>query len=174
MIHLLTATGDVYLLGPILPLRAEVPSEWLRNLSAYAAGEDSTTRRWVGKLQQHAKEGQSGLMSASNSELENGVSRTNNGVRLFPPHLTPSGGPAPGKHSPICRQGPVTFSPAPKVTYGPLGEEDVASDMVIILTEAGEAVMGIAWAGGRVDVGMLIDMPTPKWVDGRVSQRPRA
>jgi nucleoporin NUP82 len=173
MVHLLTATGDVYLLGPILPLRAEVPAEWLRNLSAYAASEDITTRRWVDRLQRQAKEGQSTQTSTAMSEDGSGVSMKK-GVRLFPPHLTPSGGPAPGKHSPICRQGPITFSPAPKVTYGPLGEEDVASDMVMILTEEGEAVMGIAWAGGRVDVGVLIDMPTPKWVDGRVSQRPRA
>lgn len=93
-------------------------------------------------------------------------------IRLHPPHLTLSGGPAPGLHMEIERQGPATFDPAP-----PEGDdEDIASDLVLVSVETAVGVKGkegrhgevrilaVCWRGGRVDIGVEVDRAQGRWV----------
>lgn len=93
-------------------------------------------------------------------------------VILHPPHLTASGGPAPGIHMEVERQGPAVFDPA-----GPEGdEEDVASDLIMLNVrpegaggksegkgEGEVRVLGLCWSGGRVDIGIEVQRVQGRW-----------
>ena len=45
----------------------------------------------------------------------------------------------------------------------------VASDLALIRSEDDEIVLAIGWTGGRVDLGVIVDPPVPRWLTSRVS-----
>lgn len=149
VVNVLCANGDLYYMGPILPLQAEVPSSWLQGVRAIGDREGGLKSGWVDSI---LKQIQSGPKTDAAST-----------VRLHPPHLTVNGGPAPGLHRPLLRQGPVLLDPAPEEAE----DEDRATDF-LLLENDGEVVYAICWTGGRVDLGMMIDTPNPRWVSTKV------
>lgn len=105
-------------------------------------------------------------------------------VHVHPPHLTASGGPAPGIHRPLMRQGPILFDPAPQeVGNGDDVDEQCATDLVIMHAtgDVGDAsgeereddsgprvnVVAIAWSSGRVDLGVDTEGSEPRWLTSR-------
>lgn len=102
-------------------------------------------------------------------------------VRLHPPNLSMSGGPAPGDHREVERQGPAIFDPAPMEG----DEEDIASDLILLsvnveVAKEGKSrsdvrMLAICWASGRVDLGVDTQKVKGKWVQpvgSRVSHSP--
>jgi nucleoporin NUP82 len=202
MVYCLMANGDLYALGPILPLRTEVPVQWLQRLKAVSdarrrgvlatdQGEEervSMQSQWVEALVRQATVRReeatpptpprrtSILSGRPRTEVETKQPEWEGTVKLHPPHLTASGGPAPGIHRSLLRQGPVVFLPAPS---GKEDEEDddddVASDLLVWSPrgedeeEVGVGVMAIAWSSGRVDLGLETEPVEPRWVGSRVS-----
>lgn len=97
-------------------------------------------------------------------------------VRVHPPHLTARGGPAPGMHRPLLRQGPLLIDPAPQeVGNSVLVDEQSATDIIVLRVGAeGDAetdekvnVIATAWSGGRVDLCIEQDVPEPRWITSR-------
>ena len=183
IVHVLCANGDLYYMGPILPSRATVPLTWIQGVKVLADQVGGLKVGWVESLVRQVDEqlrrreddgaslsgagvGSGGLGASlmGNAEAEEEV------VRLHPPHLTPSGGPAPGTHRAVVRQGPVVLDPAPQESGAALEDEDQAMDLVLLQGDEGEVVHGIAWSGGRVDLGIMVDPPMPRWSSTRVSK----
>ncbi|WVQ73284.1 hypothetical protein IAR50_002852 [Cryptococcus sp. DSM 104548] len=230
MVYCLLANGDIYLIGPVLPLRTEMPVHYLQTLKTlvdtrlaraqseardvFGAGNSGMGRltqqaEWVDALVNQVRQeeeararreeegeprqvlgrsalGQSVRQTGSPFRLaeETATKPREAHVRVRPPHLTASGGPAPGSHRPFLRQGPLVFSPGPQeVANGDddLEEEQSATDLVIV--EVGpededsedvkgkkkmrEVVFAIAWSGGRVDIGIETEMPEIRWMSSR-------
>ncbi|WVQ96138.1 hypothetical protein IAU59_003240 [Kwoniella sp. CBS 9459] len=222
MIYVLVANGDLYTMGPILPLHTEMPIRYLQGLKAYSearlarvqgqakdvfgASEAGLGRavfqaQWVESLVKQVRLAEEARTRkdedvASPTRRTSMLSRSVRGsadetptkarrpvegtVRVHPPHLTEAGGPAPGAHRAMLRQGPVVFSPGPQdAGNGDEDEEQMASDLY--LSEIGlsgdeaessvksekQTIIGIAWAGGRVDVGLEVDRPEPRWYSSR-------
>lgn len=179
MVHVMCANGDIYVMGPILPLHSVVPVTWLQCLRVHADRSGGEQKRWVDSVwnivrgeEERKREGGTTLTTASQSpsraarsvEVEQGM------VRIHPPHLTPSGGPAPGDKPPLQRQGPMRYDPPPQEVGEAELDEDVASDILISEAgEQGETVVAIAWSGGKVDLCLIVDPPQPRWVNSRVS-----
>ncbi|BEJ14075.1 hypothetical protein CspHIS471_0312490 [Cutaneotrichosporon sp. HIS471] len=99
-------------------------------------------------------------------------------VRVHPPHMTGTGGPAPGMHRPLARQGPLLFNPAPQeVGNGGDIDEQSATDITILhaagdvpegeVADARVNVLAIAWSSGRVDLGIAADECEPRWITSR-------
>lgn len=194
IVHVLIANGDMYAMGPILPLRSDVPIRYLQGLSAYVKerrrraeskkDEDELDRldSWEVFVEGLIKQA-GGIRGEAGSRFSNlGKKKEVDTVRIHPPHLTSTGGPASGSYRSLLRQGPVIYSPGPQETDDDL-DENVASDIVILNMprhegeefEDAEAVsttvsaVGIAWSSGRVDIGLLVDAPEPAWVEKDVS-----
>ena len=194
-VHVLCANGDLYFMGPIIPLHASVPLRWLHAAKVVADREGGLKAQWVDNLFKQVKaeedrkrlDRELGLTTsrrASHSGLkppgdiadkttavdipEDSNAET---VRLHPPHLTSSGGPGPGHHRPVLRQGPVIYDPVPEEVGAAEYGEDVASDLMLFQSKklGGETVVAIAWAGGRVDLGLVLDPPQPRWLSSKVS-----
>jgi nucleoporin NUP82 len=163
MVYVLIANGDLYTMGPVMPIHAEIPLRYLQGLKAFTdarlkqskhAGDvfsDEGARatlqaQWVDGLVRQVKkvEGKQGEV-----------------VRLHPPHLTETGGPAPGLHRSVMLQGPVIFSPGSQ-EVGAADDEDAASDLAMV-----EDMLAIAWSGGRVDLGVRRTIE-PRWISSRV------
>lgn len=132
--------------------------------------EESTLSRRNSTLYGHRRSGSAvSAISMEKAPPPEGV------VRIHPPHLTERGGPAPGIHRSIMRQGPVLLDPAPlDVSNGEEDEDQVASDLYIFASvlnegEQGVTVVAIAWSGGRVDLGIQVNKPEPRWISSRVS-----
>ena len=187
-------------MNPILPLRAELPLRYLQGLKAYAKqrrrkaedGRDGlgidqadTWDIWIGDLIKQYREG---------TKVEDSPNRSSNRssslapadrkskedvVKVHPPHLTSTGGPATGSHKALLRQGPVIFTPAPQEADE--DEETYASDIAILKVSAQDGddeedtareevrVMSIAWSSSRVDIGLYTEVSEPVWVDNDVS-----
>lgn len=188
IIYGLLANGDVYTLCPVLPFRCEVPLKWIQRLRAYVQETGSEEERyWLDMLSRQVHIESSGAASSPGSpsvrmsilgrstrkeQAEKKEEEEVNGdqlVQLHPPHLTKSGGPAPGLHMELERQGPAVFDPA-----GPEGdEEDVASDLMVVAVGAGGdgkekgkegvRVVGVCWSAGRVDVGIEVGKVQGRW-----------
>lgn len=212
MVYALMANGDVYTMGPVLPLHAEVPAAYLQNLQAWVAekqrrlkseGQQSAEHasavgrvglqvQWVDALVRQAERGSEDQASPAQSTTshrrgfglrepspEPSPERTPprpGFVHVHPPNLTPSGSPAPGVHRPLLRQGPALFDPAPQeVGNGDEIDEQVASDIVVFPAAVEEPtgptepinVVGIAWSGGRIDIGIEEGAPEPRWLSSR-------
>ncbi|KIR27291.1 hypothetical protein I307_05133 [Cryptococcus deuterogattii 99/473] len=211
MVYCLLASGDIHVLGPILPLRTEMPAQYLRELKTFmdirlatvqnqardvfgagtsGLGKTILQAEWVDQLVKQVRQTEemqskkqveeggvttqhtpmgvsiSGKLTKSySSSVEVGSSSLglprNGFVRIHPPHLTESGGPAPGVHRALLRQGPVVFSPGPQDVGNvdeDLDEEQMATDLLIMQvgadnTEAGgskktegQTVIAIAWS----------------------------
>lgn len=186
IVHVLCANGDLYYMGPVLPLRATVPLSWVQGVKVLADQLGGLKTGWVDSLvrqvdEQHKRRGEDGVDSQGGGQTSTGLSASVWGkaeaneevVRLHPPHLTPSGGPAPGTHRAIVRQGPVVLDPAPQEAGVALEDEDRALDLVLLKGDEGEVVYGIAWNGGRIDLGIMVDVPVPRWSSTRVSRNPK-
>lgn len=214
MVYALMANGDVFVMGPVLPLHAEVPAAYLQNLQAWATerqrrlknnakqgaehaslvGRAGLQVQWVdalvrqaGKKDEEPSSDQRpkhrrgfGLRDPSPERTPERTPPRPGFVHVHPPHLTPSGSPAPGMHRPLLRQGPVLFDPAPQeVGNGDEIDEQVASDIVVFPAVPADAdaapsedtqpinVVGIAWSGGRIDVGVEEVAPEPRWLSSR-------
>ncbi|ODO09974.1 hypothetical protein I350_02198 [Cryptococcus amylolentus CBS 6273] len=230
IVYCLLANGDIYLIGPVVPLRTEMPVHYLQTLKTFVdtrlaraqseardvfgAGNSGVGRmaqqaEWVNALVSQVRQeeeakawreedgepkqvlGKSALGQSvtrrgtpSNPVEETGTRVRKGSVRVRPPHLTVSGGPAPGSHRPFLRQGPLVFSPGPQEVAngdGDLEEDQSATDLIIV--EVGpededsgdvkgkkkmrEVVFGIAWSGGRVDIGVETEMPEIRWMSSR-------
>lgn len=217
MVYALMANGDIYTMGPVLPLHAEVPASYLNSLQAWVGersqaleaagkaepgqegsaeyaslvGRRQLQETWVAALvKQSAQEDD--VVSASSPPRRRGFGlrdsppsppRTDDKpppppgyVRVHPPHLTASGGPAPGIHRPIMRQGPMLFDPAPQeVGNGDDVDEQSATDIAIVHAtgdsddESGPRVnvLAIAWSSGRVDLGVDAETSEPRWITSR-------
>ncbi len=211
------ANGDIYTMGPVLPLNAEVPASYLASLQAWVAegtrqledakarpGEEGSAeyaslvgRRqlqeaWVSAVVKQGLPDEEpstpstpprrrgfGLRDAPPSPQQSDRPPPPPGfVRVHPPHLNPTGGPAPGIHRPLARQGPLLFNPAPQeVGNGDDIDEQSATDITILhaagdVPEGEEAgprvdVLAIAWSSGRVDLGIDADGCEPRWVTSR-------
>jgi len=228
MVHVLMANGDIYTMGPVLPLHAEMPLRYLQGLKAYSDNrlrrvreesgnedaEESAARigratlhaQWVESLVKQVQRGHEYRRRREEDEFATPSRRTSSlseryprrawevnanlqrppladgMVRLHPPHLSETGGPAPGVHRAVVRQGPRVFSPRPQ-DIGIGSEEDgqIANDLWISHVElrpeenrdldGGEGVtlVAIAWSGGRVDLGIETEKPEPRWLSSRVS-----
>ncbi|KIR68697.1 hypothetical protein I314_01120 [Cryptococcus bacillisporus CA1873] len=232
MVYCLLASGDIHVLGPILPLRTEMPAQYLRELKTFmdirlgtvqnqardvfgagtsGLGKTVLQAEWVDHLVKQVRQTEE-IQSKKQVEEEGGTTQhtpmgvsisgkltkphsysvevgssslglpRNGFVRIHPPHLTESGGPAPGAHRALLRQGPVVFSPGPQDVGNvdeDLDEEQMATDLLIMQvgadnTEAGgskkteeQTVIAIAWSGGRVDIGLELDAPEARWVSSR-------
>lgn len=182
-VNVLIANGDVFMMGPVMPLRTEVSLRWLYSLKAFA-DEGVRRVRDANDLQDgshlferalmQSKWADALVMQASYAtQSGSGQSTSDDTVTLHPPHLSPSGGPALGAHRSLLRQGPVTFEPAP-----PEGdEEDVASDIVRLSLRPGTGkpgsnrsvgAMAIAWSSGRVDLCLEVGDFEPRWISSHV------
>ncbi|WWD04287.1 hypothetical protein V865_002356 [Kwoniella europaea PYCC6329] len=219
MVYVLLANGDIYSMGPILPLHTEMPIRYLQALKAYSetklakiqneardvfgAGQAGLGRatfqaQWVESLvkqvkiaEQQKKDESSyespttrrtSLLSRSISVRSTDTStksRPAEGtVRVHPPHLTESGGPAPGAHRALLRQGPLVYSLAPQdIGNGDEDDEQAATDLYISQIQSSgedeegggsdETIIAIAWSGGRVDIGLEVEKPEPRWFSSR-------
>lgn len=217
MVYALMANGDVYVMGPVLPLQAEVPLSYLQSLQAWAAerqrrlksdeqqgaeqasliGRAGLQVQWVDALMRQAEKSEGdetpspaqstishrrgfGLRDPSPERSPRRTPPPPGFVHVHPPHLTASGSPAPGVHRPLIRQGPVLFDPAPQeVGNGDEIDEQIASDIVVFPAVPAEAdsaptedvepinVVGIAWSGGRIDIGIEERAPEPRWLSSR-------
>ena len=227
MVYVLVANGDIYSMGPVLPVHAEIPQRYLQALRAHTEGrsrriqeeeskdDESTARverialqvQWLDSLAKQIKQAeearrrrvddewatpsrqnnfQSQRHRRTNSNLPDDLRRTTNDgtVRIHPPHLTETGGPAPGMHRGCMRQGPMVFSPGPSdLGYAAEEQEQVASDLCIFSSEVGPmqrdkqaeigdardtvTVVAIAWSSGRVDLGVELEKVEPRWISSR-------
>ncbi|ORY34904.1 hypothetical protein BCR39DRAFT_515491 [Naematelia encephala] len=215
MVYVLMGNGDVYGMGPILPLHTEIPLGYLQGLNAYTElrarqlsgvrglddpeaaaklGRAALQSQWVESLVKQVKqedenrrareEGSSSPLrrgsllghgrSGSTSSIDARSPPAEGTVRIHPPHLTEKGGPAPGVHRPMIRQGPIMFTPGPREDEE--DEEQVASDIIIFDgerqdydgTASGHHVfLGLAWSSGRVDIGVMLDQVEPRWISSR-------
>lgn len=189
-------------MNPILPLRAELPLRYLQGLKAYVRqrrrkaedykdGEEidraDSWDIWVGHLIKQHKEG-SKVEESPNKSMRRSMSVSppddkQDTVKVHPPHLTSTGGPATGSHKALMRQGPMIFSPAPQEADDD-DEENYASDITAMRVSTGDAdededrsgeevrVMSIVWSSSRVDIGLYTEVSEPEWVEKDVSFRP--
>nr|XP_019043367.1 hypothetical protein I302_07943 [Kwoniella bestiolae CBS 10118]OCF22297.1 hypothetical protein I302_07943 [Kwoniella bestiolae CBS 10118] len=184
IVYVLIANGDIYTMGPILPLRTEMPIRYLQGLKAYSEAR-------LAKIQGEARDvfgaGEAGLGRATfqaqwveslvkQVKMAEQQKKDEGTVRVHPPHLTESGGPAPGAHRALLRQGPLVYSPAPQdIGNGDEDDEQAATDLYISHIppseeeENGETetIIAIAWSGGRVDIGLEVEKPVPRWLSSR-------
>lgn len=220
MVYVLMANGDVYTMGPALPLHADVPATYLQSLSAWVTertkrlekadagqvGDEGSAERasYAGRLALQAQWVDAVLRQARNSRDDGDADQNASParrrgfglhesttastaradrpapgpgmVRVHPPHLTESGSPAPGVHRPLVRQGPVVFNPSPQdVGNGDGVDEQSATDLIVLRASGDNEddngprvnVIAIAWSAGRVDLGVAIDTPEPRWVTSR-------
>lgn len=232
MVHVLVADGDVYTMGPILPLHTELPLRYLQVLKAYSDRKSERLKRfddedeeeylaklsqshlqsqWVDSLTKQVKDGEEARRSEEEDEIATPSKRgsfyssrlpqtgsnvplhqqpspvAESTMRVHPPHLTDTGGPAPGASRAIARQGPWVYHPSPQdVGAGADEEEQVASDLHIgrccVPVGQGEGddeaereeivLVAIAWSGGRVDLGVVGEKPEPQWITSKVSTQP--
>jgi nucleoporin NUP82 len=200
MVYVLMASGDVYAMGPVLPLHTDMPHRYLQGLKAYlvqrgahgssavASSSQATLQaQWVDNLvwqvkavEEADREKQDAILSPSRKgSIRRGTRRQSTQterppppqgtVRVHPPHLTESGGPASGLHRPIMRQGPIICHPAPPEEDDE-DDEVVASDLVVQACSSGDdVIVGLVWSNGRVDIGAFVDPPDLKWATPRVS-----
>ena len=161
-VYVLIANGDLYTMGPVMPIHAEIPLRYLQGLKAYTDAKVKRSRaadvfsddgarselqaQWVDGLIRQIKK-----VEGTQGEV----------IKLHPPHLTETGGPAPGLHRSVMLQGPVVFSPGPQ-ELGAAEDEDAATDFVMM-----EDMLAIAWSGGRVDLGISRGIE-PRWISSRV------
>ncbi|WWC92973.1 uncharacterized protein L201_007936 [Kwoniella dendrophila CBS 6074] len=220
MVYVLIANGDIYTMGPILPLHTEMPIQYLQGLKAYSEGKLSKIQneardvfgaseaglgratfqsQWVEslvkqvKLVEEAKQNspynevvespvsrRTSLLGRSTSTRSNDTATTRarpaeGTVRIHPPHLTESGGPASGAHRTLLRQGPLLYSPAPQdIGNGDEDAEQAATDLLVYEASTSEnqksekeTIFAIAWSGGRVDIGIEVEKPEPRWMSSR-------
>lgn len=217
MVYALMANGDIYTMGPVLPLHAEVPVEYLQSLQAWVSARSDSLKSGEdgeeGSAERAALSGRAALQSQWVEAVVSQASKTSDEteaeeapspskgrrgfglrdatpapppppsnrtppppgmVRVHPPHLTASGNPAPGVHRPLMRQGPLLYSPAPQeVGNGDDVDEQMATDLIVIRAGADSEsthrinVLAIAWSGGRVDLGVEVEPPEPRWVTSR-------
>lgn len=183
-------------MGPIMPLRSELPIRYVQGLKAYV--KERCRRAEGRKVEDELDRLESwdtfvdDLVKQTNGKREEDTSRRSSSavtqkdtemVRIHPPHLTPTGGPASGSHKSLLRQGPVIYSPGPQEADDDV-DENVASDLVILCMPRDEgtefededesvkttvSAVGIAWSSGRVDIGMVVNAPEPAWVEKDVS-----
>lgn len=192
VVHVLMANGDLYTMGPILPLRAEVPRRYLQGLKGYVKErrrraeasknqeEQEKLDSWETWVDDLGKQAQSG---SSTSRTDNKDKQDT--IKVHPPHLTPTGGPASGSHKALLRQGPVVYSPGPQEADDE-DEDNVASDIIVLTMprheehgneeeDAGSSgsigAVGIAWSSGRVDIGLLANALEPAWVGPQSGQQ---
>jgi nucleoporin NUP82 len=185
-------------MNPVMPLRSELPLRYLQGLKAYVRQKRRKAEEkqdgqgidradswdiWVGQMIKQYKEGtktnesdRKALRQSSSSKGQNDKQDT---VKVHPPHLTPTGGPATGSHKALLRQGPVIFSPAPQEAEDDY-DESYASDIAILSVPTGDEdeeadsareeirVVSIAWSSSRVDIG-LYPTTAPVWVENNVS-----
>ncbi|WVN89902.1 uncharacterized protein L203_105132 [Cryptococcus depauperatus CBS 7841] len=214
MVYCLFANGDIYALGPIMPLQTEMPVKYLQTLKAYTdlrliriqrevrdvfeAGGSGLAKirfqaEWVNSLISQIRQETFAQMTESDEQLpskgqsalmlqRDHLSRERC-VKVYPPHLTISGGPAPGTHHALLRQGPIIFSPGPQdVGNGDadLDQDQMATDLLLIeIAEKDEwdveggavqpTIVAIAWSGGRVDIGLELVRPEARWISSRDS-----
>lgn len=182
MVHVLCANGDIYLMRPILPLHAAVPVTWLQCLRVHAERAGGQQKQWVEAVWKivSAEDDRKKVQGSTPPRRSSGAgpgsprgagAETPSGtVKIHPPHLTSSGGPAPGQRPSLARQGPVKYDPVPQEVGEAELDEDVACDLIIAQAgEEGETMVAIAWSGGKVDLGLVVDQPKPRWVNPRVS-----
>lgn len=226
MVHVLMANGDIYTMGPVFPLHAEVPLRYLQGLKAYCEGVPRQVKetdeeevdeldakigraslqvQWVDSLVRQVKQADKTRRQRQEDEMTSPTRRSSllsdrtrragsealsyaprsapaeGMVRLYPPHLTETGGPAHGVHRAVMRQGPMVCNPGPQdVGVGAEEEKQVGSDLMVFSAgrESGQvdqvrgedvAFLAIAWSGGRVDIGLQVEKPEPRWITSRVS-----
>ncbi|OCF37125.1 hypothetical protein I316_01031 [Kwoniella heveanensis BCC8398] len=180
MVYVLIANGDLYTMGPILPLHTELPIRYLQGLKAYSEarlakvqgqarnvfgasgaglGRAVFQAQWVESLVKQVKSAEE-VRSRRDEEVDSPSRRTT--------------------HRALLRQGPVVFSPGPQdVGNGDEDEEQVATDLY--LSEDGpsdeeaegstasekQRIVAIAWSGGRVDIGLEVEKSEPRWLSSR-------
>lgn len=194
--HVLIANGDLYAMGPIMPLRTEMPRRYLQSLKAYVQERRHRLRgaktdqaeqdrldswdTWVDSLVSQSRDLRSDSQNRLSTET-NPRAGDESFVQLHPPHLTATGGPAPGMHKSLSRQGPVIYSPGPSESPDD-SEEDAANDISVLVMprhqadalqdEASSSTISgfaIAWSSGRMDVGLMARAPEPAWAESEVS-----
>jgi nucleoporin NUP82 len=194
-VYVMMANGDLYTMSPVLPLHAEVPVNYLQGLASHAKESGGQAeKRWVDSLVRQVKASED-LIKQREEEIEQMLSTPmrdgglkagseipareiptarNGMVRLHPPHLTETGGPAVGQHRDLARQGPFTFSPGPPADDD--GEDEpVTCDLMVSAVPVGEGeservnVVAMTWSHGRLDVGLEQDAIRPQWMTNKVS-----
>ena len=208
MVHVLVANGDIYTMGPIIPFKAEMPVSYLQMLRAFTTAQlsrqsDDVFRdgsvgyvraqmqaQWVDHLCKQVKLGEevrkrreetpprrsSRQASATPQTTETPLGK----VLVHPPHLTEHGGPAPGVHHAVLRQGPLALSAGVREADD-FDPEDAATDLGFFVLhndatddladDEGEvSLLAVAWASGSLDIGVEVDIPEPRWLVSRVSR----
>ncbi|OCF61916.1 hypothetical protein L486_01580 [Kwoniella mangroviensis CBS 10435] len=175
MIYVLLANGDIYSMGPILPLRTEMPIRYLQGLKAY-----SETK--LAKIQDEARDvfgaGQAGLGRAIFQaqwveSLVKQVKIAEQQKKDESSYESPT-----TRRTTLLRQGPLVYSPAPQdIGNGDEDDEQAATDLYISqIQSSGEeieegeevdTIIAIAWSGGRVDIGLEVERPEPRWLSSR-------
>lgn len=179
------ANGDIYILCPVLPLRAQLQLSYIKRLKAYVDDNDTLeAQTWVENLAKQVPQVEERTSSPPRSLLSRSLAKTKKEVEevdrpilVHPPHLSPSGGPATGIHAPLERQGPIIFDPAPEEGE----DEEAATDMVLLSVPASTAgqegsesaqgranaehlrVLSVVWGNGRVDVGLDVEGTKGRW-----------
>nr|XP_018260420.1 uncharacterized protein I303_07339 [Kwoniella dejecticola CBS 10117]OBR82578.1 hypothetical protein I303_07339 [Kwoniella dejecticola CBS 10117] len=177
MVYVLIANGDIYTMGPILPLHTEMPIRYLQGLKAYSEtklariqgeardvfgagqaglGRVSFQHQWVESLVKQVRLAEEARQRARDEISESPVSRRTSLLALL-------------------RQGPYVYSPAPQdIGNGDEDEEQAATDLLVSDVPPpegqegeGSSVIAIAWSGGRVDIGLEVDKPEPRWLSSR-------
>ncbi|KAL7421188.1 hypothetical protein Q5752_004073 [Cryptotrichosporon argae] len=185
-IRVLAGNGDVYAMSPIIPLVATIPLSSLLSLKAMCevrlrrlqTGSQDAERAaeegrvimqaaWVEKLLGQVKQGAATTVSTPRSSLRASLrdspapAQPAASVSVHPPHLTESGGPAPGIHRLLLRQGPYLVDPP-----APDNDDDDnrATDLALVASASGSTVALSSWSSGRVDVALELDGPEPRWI----------
>nr|XP_019009175.1 uncharacterized protein I206_05821 [Kwoniella pini CBS 10737]OCF47956.1 hypothetical protein I206_05821 [Kwoniella pini CBS 10737] len=176
MVYVLIANGDIYTMGPILPLHTEMPIRYLQGLKAYSEAK-------LARIQGEAKDvfgaGSAGLgkVSFQNQWVESLVKQVklNEEAKQRTREEIPESPLSRRTSLALLRQGPAVYSPAPQdIGNGDEDEEQAATDLLVShvtpseeYTGEGEIVIAIAWSGGRVDIGLEVDKPEPRWLSSR-------
>ena len=161
MVYGLIGNGDLYVLGPVLPVKASVPIAYLDSLASVlevktkalqaAALHDQETLETV--TQKARLAAQQKWIDSLLSQMTGEDSRT---AELS----VPTSGRA------ALSQGPLLLNPAPR----DLEDEDddaLASDIAIVGEDVGLVI--VAWSSGRVDVGFELEHPEARWESTQVS-----
>lgn len=200
--HVLMANGDIHTLCPVLPLRTSIALSKLYRLKAYLALEGSVEeQKWLAQLVKQVPPTDAATAAPTRSILSRSTIKKapvqeqedrevpDRIVKVHPPHLTEEGGPAPGEHRTVHRQGPAKINPAPEEVE----EEITATDLVLLNIpekgtvgvgasgardagqvggggtadepEEGALVLAMIWSNGRVDFGIEVEAVKGSWAE---------
>ncbi|WRT69531.1 uncharacterized protein IL334_006518 [Kwoniella shivajii] len=174
MVYVLLANGDIYTMGPVLPLHSEMPIRYLQGLKAYS-------ERRLARIQSEAKdvfgatEAGLGRVTSQAQWVESLVKQVKMAEEARQRKDENEETPSKRTTLALLRQGPMLYSPAPQdIRNGEEDEEQAATDL--FLSQSGseqggngekETCIAVTWSGGRVDIGLEVERPEPRWFSSR-------